>query len=62
MCQEIQILNHKLYNVDLHEGLTRVLGFRQSGKLLMKTKGGDVVSYHHESKRVEKLGLRGFDG
>ncbi|THF99674.1 hypothetical protein TEA_008062 [Camellia sinensis var. sinensis] len=44
------------------EGLTLVFGFRESGELLMGTRGGDIVSYQPESKRIEKHGLRGVKG
>ncbi|THG13655.1 hypothetical protein TEA_007394 [Camellia sinensis var. sinensis] len=33
-----------------------------SGELLMGTRGGDMVSYQPESKRIEKHGLRGVKG
>ncbi|KAL7215748.1 hypothetical protein ACSBR1_027817 [Camellia fascicularis] len=52
----------KQYNVDFQGGLTLVFGFRESGELLMGTRGGDMVSYQPESKRIEKHGLRGVKG
>ncbi|KAH7855181.1 hypothetical protein Vadar_023294 [Vaccinium darrowii] len=48
----------KLYVVDMPDGISCVFGFRLSGELLMVTRGGDFVSYHRGSKRVEKLGMR----
>ncbi|KAG5556954.1 hypothetical protein RHGRI_007260 [Rhododendron griersonianum] len=52
----------KLYIVDMPDGIPNVFGFRQSGELLMATRGGDFVLYHCGSKRVEKLGMRAFKG
>ncbi|KAE9465418.1 hypothetical protein C3L33_02665, partial [Rhododendron williamsianum] len=52
----------KLYIVDMPDGIPNVFGFRRSGELLMATRGGDFVSYHRGSKRVEKLGMRTVKG
>ncbi|XP_028066885.1 uncharacterized protein LOC114269724 [Camellia sinensis] len=43
-------------------GLTLVFGFRESGELLIGTRGGDMVSYQPESNCIEKHGLRGVKG
>lgn len=52
----------KFYIVDMPDGILNVFGFRWSGELLMATQGGDFVSYHRGSKRVEKLGMQTVKG
>ncbi|KAF5935655.1 hypothetical protein HYC85_026784 [Camellia sinensis] len=53
---------HQKDNSVVKMGLEEAHKGWESGELLMGTRGGDMVSYQPESKRIEKHGLHGVKG
>ncbi|KAH7575346.1 hypothetical protein ACOSQ2_005406 [Xanthoceras sorbifolium] len=50
----------KQFKIDLRLGLGKILGLRRNGEILLVTRyNGELVSFHPETRKINKLGIYG---